>query len=77
MPTASECRQHARDCLQLASTAVDFYVQAALTEFGGRFSRNGGNPRTDQAGRSALSEGRGKKHWLPLYFLENDNLWRG
>jgi hypothetical protein len=31
---------------------------------------------TDQAGRSALSEDR-QKHWLSLYFLENDNLWRG
>ena len=37
MPTASECRQHARDCLELASTAVDFYVQAALTELAGDF----------------------------------------
>jgi hypothetical protein len=37
MPTASECRQHAKECLQLASTAVDFYVQAALTELAGDF----------------------------------------
>jgi hypothetical protein len=37
MPTASECRQHAKDCLQLASTAVDFYVHAALTELAGDF----------------------------------------
>jgi hypothetical protein len=28
---------HARDCLELASTAVDFYVQAALTELAGDF----------------------------------------
>jgi hypothetical protein len=32
MPTAKEYRQHARECLQLASTAVDFYVKSALTE---------------------------------------------
>jgi hypothetical protein len=32
MLTAEECRYHARECLQLASTAVDFYVKAALTE---------------------------------------------
>ena len=37
MPTANECRQSAKDCLQLASTAVDFYVQAALTELAGDF----------------------------------------
>jgi len=37
MPTASECRQHAKECLQLASTAVNFYVQAALTELAGDF----------------------------------------
>ena len=37
MPTASECRQHAKECLQLASTAVDFYVQAALTKLAGDF----------------------------------------
>jgi hypothetical protein len=37
MPSANECRHHARDCLELASTAVDFYVHAALTELAGDF----------------------------------------
>jgi hypothetical protein len=32
MPTAKEYHQHAREFLQLASTAVDFYVKSALTE---------------------------------------------
>jgi hypothetical protein len=32
MPTPRECRQRARDCLQLASMADDFYVRAALIE---------------------------------------------
>jgi hypothetical protein len=37
MPTAEECRHHAKECLRLASTAVDFYVKAALTEMAADF----------------------------------------
>ena len=37
MPTASGMPPARQECLQLASTAVDFYVQAALTELAGDF----------------------------------------
>jgi hypothetical protein len=53
MPTANECRHHARDCLELASTAVDFYVHAALTELAGDFQRMAAT-REQTSGRSTL-----------------------
>jgi hypothetical protein len=37
MPTASECRQRAQECLILASAAIDFYAQEALTELASDF----------------------------------------
>ena len=37
MPTASECRQRAQECLILASTAIDFYAQEALIELASDF----------------------------------------
>ncbi len=37
MPTASECRQNAQDCLLLATTAIDFYAQDALVRLAADF----------------------------------------
>jgi hypothetical protein len=39
MPTSKEYRQRAKGCLQLASTANDFYVKAALAELAADFTK--------------------------------------
>ena len=39
MPTPLECRQRARECLQLASVADEFYVREALIELAGDLLR--------------------------------------
>jgi hypothetical protein len=39
MPTANECRQHARDCLLLATTANDFYARDALINLAADFEK--------------------------------------
>jgi hypothetical protein len=54
MPTANECRQNARDCLELASTAVDFYVHAALIELAGDFQKMAAT-RDQTSARSTLT----------------------
>ena len=37
MPTTSECRQQAQECLLLASTAIDFFAREALIELASDF----------------------------------------
>ena len=50
MPTPRECRQRARECLQLASVADEFYVRQALTELAGELQKMAeAGERTDDA----------------------------
>jgi hypothetical protein len=39
VPTANEYRQHARDCLLLATTANDFYARDALISLAADFEK--------------------------------------
>jgi hypothetical protein len=39
MPTAKELRLQAKECLQLAKAAREFYVRTALTEMARKFNR--------------------------------------
>jgi hypothetical protein len=39
MATLKECRQRAKDCLQLASAAEEIYVKIALTELAEDFEK--------------------------------------
>ena len=39
MPTSKEYRQRAEECLQLASTAEDFYVKTSLAELAADFTK--------------------------------------
>ena len=54
MLTAKEYRHRASECLQLASTAVDFYAKAALTELATDFQ-----DMADVCERQTLSAGDG------------------
>jgi hypothetical protein len=57
MPTSKEYRQRAQGCLQLASTADDFYVKTALVELAADFTKMAERPDAEatHAGRTGAA----------------------